>query len=1314
MDDIIKQEEDLDEPVPARELQQLREETRILSSVYRHVEHQQAVEQVAEVAALHPKADSPGGARDDSGHSPTYPVPLVQRIPSLTHSTVGSEGSGSLALQLRFSRTGSTEDGDTAGRGDTTEELLALPESLDTALKLNMTLQKNFRDKIQNLEKVLQENVTKQVKLKDEIREAKYTSGHELKWDGTGKPPLRISYFCVPYFKNRSGMNAPKNEDAKWKVDNGYLDLYTTRSRPWMIGERETLVKVVLQEWKEYKIGAWNSKLRELQRKLKNLNQDDQNSARKKAVEVDIAECEKCINTCTMTPPENIRPKPGANMDWEKIAAQAFDGHRSSEECRLQWENLLHPSINRMAWTEEEDITIQEMVLTSRSRIPDWEAIAKHLKTNRTAFLVMQRWVSFIDPTLNPAKWTPEATQKLIDTVSMLRIGTHIPWAQVHQHMVGFSRPQVQSRWRQINPEQSKGPFTVEEDFILIKGLHMFGLNFANIAHFMPGRNIVQVRERYKRTILPGLTTRPWSRNEDEILISQCQVGPRNWRKMIMLLPRRDACQIRCRYHVIQVWQTLTDSNMVPPPLFPVSMTVDPHQIKEIRRHMILESSNIKEIVDTSRDGMDVKSAVKDLENRRLIIKARKASRSVERMKRVTERRGRRPGVPNPHHISLQDVLLVDFFIPWRDTHTDFSHFYDHIQPSLLCLSKIFQLRILKEVTPSEQEMMRALELNDFDLKIVNQLITRHNHSDEIDLINECEACMLAYPERIPLLSPCQTTLGALRSLLLHRPKLAEMASGDFLLYKASKNDLMRLGSHPKLSKLRQGRIPSMTLQLGRNGVMQASQGNLSTVSTSDQNVKEEDVCNTSRLQWTAQSDSVPGTSGWRPGEYSEVDSQEESDANWRSDAEASDTQLPDKTNDWSPIKIHVTTMASDGKTVQNRRGARKMKSSLHVEKLGQARITTYSRGKGRPEASAEAMSNNASVNPSKTKASAGDPSLVESMVTEREEREDKEAHERADNILFQRMLSIFYWPAMMTMLSPPQDRVRKITRIAASTENAKKLPQEDDIVKQEKPKRSMLTKDELDIKEQEEYIHQLSKKHFMYEAWMNYRRCMKASTTSTASLGEERHVANVKVEPMETDFQQAEFAEALRTQEDEETHNSEMEVDVTAKVNPSKGRGRIRGRPRGSCRTHGRGRPRGRSRGRGRGHRSLTSILQPLEVNPEDIISPSTGERTGVAIFRRRQNLTSLRRSLVMKKIWEGRRDGSLPPRTSERIKRHYQPRASRTRDRVRKELLKPPKTPNPWDLPLDGPMKVQPQVPLDHQALKASNPAQTMKKNE
>lgn len=49
---------------------------------------------------------------------------------------------------------------------------------------------------------------------------------------------------------------------------------------------------------------------------------------------------------------------------------------------------------------------------------------------------VMQRWVSFIAPALNPAKWTPESTQKLIDTVNMLRVSNCIPWAQVWYSLI--------------------------------------------------------------------------------------------------------------------------------------------------------------------------------------------------------------------------------------------------------------------------------------------------------------------------------------------------------------------------------------------------------------------------------------------------------------------------------------------------------------------------------------------------------------------------------------------------------------------------------------------------------------------------------------------------------------------------------------------------------------------------------------------------------------------------------------------------------------------------------------------------------------
>ncbi|KAK8731863.1 hypothetical protein OTU49_007306 [Cherax quadricarinatus] len=1010
-----------------------------------------------------------------------------------------------------------------------------------------MTLQRNYRERIQDLEKVLQNSENRLRKLKEEISEDRFACDKEYRWDPNGKAPMRISHFCVPYFKNRSGMNAPKNEDAKFKVDNGYLDLYTTRTRPWMVSEGETLENVVLKEWKEYKIKTWNSKLRELERKQRNMVAE-QNDKMVKTLDEEIKECKSCIDVLHKTPSENIRPKRGAKMDWEKIAAQAFDGHRSSEECRLQWENLLHPLINRSPWTEEEDLALQEVVLNSGPKVPDWEAIADYLNTNRTAFLVMQRWVSFIDPALHPAKWTPETTQRLIDTVNMLRIGTHIPWAQVHQHMVGFSRAQLQSRWRMINPEQSKGPFTVEEDFILIKGLHMFGLNFANIAHFMPGRSVIQVRDRFKRTILLGITSKPWTRNEDDILIGECKVGPRNWRKMIMKLPRRIACQIRSRYHTIQVWQTLTNSNMAPPPLFPVSMTVDPVQIKEIRKHLLLENNRAKELVDRSRRGMDVKSVVKELENRRLMIKARKADWSVERMKRATERRGRRPGVPNPHHTSVPELLLIDFFIPCRHYPTNFSNASSTLWPSLVLLSKKFQLRILREVTPSEQAAMWALKLDESDLEVVRELVVKHTHSNEASRV-DCEACTLTCPESIPLLPPNQTTLGALRSLLLNRPKLTEMASDNFLFLNATRDELVRLGLHPKSSMLRRCGLSGMP-SMDKNYSEETAAG-----SNEDQNISGLVAGNVTRLRWEVLPESLPGPSGWHPGEYSGVENEGKSDVACRSDLKASGPAKPGKKRKQSPMKIHITSMMINEHGQKNR--PKKRKCSLYAEKRGEGRINTYPSGKHRIEvivpgdepAEPPVVDSGSLRQSAKTEQAVQDQCQEEIQQPERQSR-SQITREHSEKLLFERMLSIFFWPAMMTIIEPPYERIVQTNVKIIQKENMESPDSENETSFKKKSK-IMLTKDELDIKEQEQYIHQLSKKDMEYRAWTLYQKNLqKPSATNFSKKGNkppgriERENTDTTGDPVAVVKDRGQVFEVFTAEQNSEAHNS-LEVDV-------------------------------------------------------------------------------------------------------------------------------------------------------------------------
>ncbi|KAK3893065.1 hypothetical protein Pcinc_003111 [Petrolisthes cinctipes] len=87
------------------------------------------------------------------------------------------------------------------------------------------------------------------------------------------------------------------------------------------------------------------------------------------------------------------------------------------------------------------------------------------------------------------------------------------------------------------------------------------------------------------------------------------------------------------------------------------------------------------------------------------------------------------------------------------------------------------------------------------------------------------------------------------------------------------------------------------------------------------------------------------------------------------------------------------------------------------------------------------------------------------------------------------------------------------------------------------------------------------------------------------------------------------------------------------------------------------------------------------------------------MGVHRRKENLKSLRRSLIMKKVWAGRKAGVLPDRTKIRHQRRYNPQASRTRNRVvqNQNTSSSKQTPAPWDLPLDGPLRVQPQVPLN-----------------
>ncbi|CAN6346952.1 unnamed protein product [Urochloa humidicola] len=97
----------------------------------------------------------------------------------------------------------------------------------------------------------------------------------------------------------------------------------------------------------------------------------------------------------------------------------------------------------------------------------------------------------------------------------------------------------------------SKGNWTAEEDDILRKAVETYkGKNWKKIAECFPGRTDVQCLHRWQKVLNPELIKGPWSKEEDEIIIQMVnKLGPKKWSTIAQALPGRIGKQCRERWH---------------------------------------------------------------------------------------------------------------------------------------------------------------------------------------------------------------------------------------------------------------------------------------------------------------------------------------------------------------------------------------------------------------------------------------------------------------------------------------------------------------------------------------------------------------------------------------------------------------------------------------------------------------------------------------------------------------------------------------------------------------------------------------------
>ncbi|XP_068085149.1 snRNA-activating protein complex subunit 4-like [Anabrus simplex] len=240
--------------------------------------------------------------------------------------------------------------------------------------------------------------------------------------------------------------------------------------------------------------------------------------------------------------------------DWLKIAVVDLGGMRSDSECRLMWENYLHPDINKSEWTREEDIKLQ--TLAENYKFQDWDTIAKELEMQRTAFQCASRYHRFLNKNMRNSKWTKEDDKALQHCIQKFQIGNYIPWQKVAYYMENRTKLQLYNRWcYSLNPTIHKGRFTKEEDILILAGIKKYGKDFSQISQYLHGRTSVQVRDRYNTIVQYMKPSGSWTEEEDALLLELVKkYGEGKWSKISQFFSNRNRTQIRHHYATMQKW----------------------------------------------------------------------------------------------------------------------------------------------------------------------------------------------------------------------------------------------------------------------------------------------------------------------------------------------------------------------------------------------------------------------------------------------------------------------------------------------------------------------------------------------------------------------------------------------------------------------------------------------------------------------------------------------------------------------------------------------------------------------------------------
>ncbi|KAL4162555.1 hypothetical protein PRNP1_003091 [Phytophthora ramorum] len=143
-------------------------------------------------------------------------------------------------------------------------------------------------------------------------------------------------------------------------------------------------------------------------------------------------------------------------------------------------------------WTKGQDSALRESVRIHGEK--NWKAIAE-LVPGRNHAQCLQRWRKVLKPGLVKGHWSFEEDQVLEYLVTQ---GCN-NWGQIAERIPGRTPKQCRERWKNhLDPAINKGPYTEEEDSVILTAQARLGNKWSQISQLLKGRTEDSVKIRWK------------------------------------------------------------------------------------------------------------------------------------------------------------------------------------------------------------------------------------------------------------------------------------------------------------------------------------------------------------------------------------------------------------------------------------------------------------------------------------------------------------------------------------------------------------------------------------------------------------------------------------------------------------------------------------------------------------------------------------------------------------------------------------------------------------------------------------------------